>query len=66
MVSKITQLDLFAQEKELQIELEKKEFEKVVTKSIRALFARFNEIEFAVLAMHKRLDNMGEAMIKNG
>lgn len=62
MANKIYQLDLFAKEKELAMQLEHEEFKKMVTKSFRGLFARYNEIEFAMLEMHKRIDNLSECI----
>lgn len=52
MSTKVVQLDLFRQHDD--------EFKKRAEKSIRGLFARYNDLEFLVLEMHKRLDKMSE------
>ena len=62
MAGKVVQFDMFKSEKEQAMQLEMDEFKKMVVKSFRALFARYNEMEFATLEMHKRLDNLSEAI----
>jgi len=54
---KYVQLDLFAQQKELK---------KNVTKSVRGLFARYNDLEMAFLDMHKQIDRLNEATFRHG
>jgi hypothetical protein len=62
MAGKIVQFDMFKTEKEQAMQLEMEEFKKMVVKSFRGLFARYNEIEFAMLEMHKRIDNLSESI----
>jgi hypothetical protein len=66
MAGKIVQLDLYTSEQEKKRVMDNEEFKKMVVKSIRGLFARYNEVEFAVLEMHKRIDQLTEAMINHG
>ncbi len=60
MASKAVQLDFFINEDIVTKRLEEEQFKKIVTKSIRGLFARHNETEFVVLEMHKRIDQLTE------
>ncbi len=64
MSGRIVQFDLFANEKILQQNMEEQQFKKNITKSIRGLFARYNEMEIAILDMHKRLDRVSEETFK--
>ena len=63
---KYVQLDLFAQQKELQNKIADDEFKKNVTKSVRGLFARYNDLEMAFLDMHKQIDRLNEATFRHG
>ena len=65
MSLKTVQLDLFVKEKELQEVLQQEQFKKNVSKSIRGLFARYNEIEYIVLDMHRKIDRLSEEKFKN-
>jgi hypothetical protein len=56
MSGKLVQLDLFRNEKAIADE----EFKKMTAKSLRGLFARYNEIEYIILEMHKRVEKLCE------
>lgn len=56
MSSKVIQLDMFLNEEAVRKSQADEDFKKIVTKSIRGLFARHNEMEFAFLELHKRID----------
>lgn len=62
---KTVQLDIFLKEKELQEALQQEQFKKNVSKSIRGLFARYNEIEYIILEMHRKIDRLSEETFKN-
>lgn len=65
MTATAVQLDLFVNEEIQREKLEQAEFKKNVTKSIRGLFARYNEIEYAILEMHKKIERLNESVYIN-
>ena len=65
MSGKIIQLDMFVAEKTQLIALEQDELKKIVTKSIRGLFARYNELEYTMLEMQNRLDRISQVAFKD-
>lgn len=62
MAGKVVQMDFFAKEKlEYQL-LEFEDFKKLTEKSIRGLYARYNEIERIVLEMNANMSNLKDVM----
>lgn len=57
MSQKIYQIDMFRSEEK---ELKEEEFKKRVDKSLRGLFARYNEMEYVILELHKKLERLEE------
>jgi hypothetical protein len=63
MSAKPIQLDLFINEKVQLQALEHEEFKKKTTNSIRGLFARYNEVEYILLELSKKLDRLVEEKV---
>lgn len=64
MATEVIQLDLFINEREQLAKLEEDQFKKNVAKSIRGLFARYNEVELLVIDLHRRMDRMTDIALK--
>lgn len=62
---KFIQLDLFAQQKELQNKTADDDFKKNVTRSVRGLFARYNELEFTILDLHKKIERLNDVTFRS-
>lgn len=66
MSGKVIQLDMFMTEVAQQKQLENEELKKVLSKSIRGLFARYNELEYVILEMHKKIERLESQAYANG
>lgn len=62
MSQKIYQIDMFRND---EIQLKEEEFKKRTDKSLRGLFARYNEMEYVILEMHKKLEKLEESAYKS-
>lgn len=62
MSGKLIQLDLFINQEMTQKNLEDEQFKKMTKKSFRGLFARYNEMEYVILEMNKRIDKLCDDM----
>ncbi len=60
--AQVVQLDMFINEQRTREEIEYKEFKKYTERSIRGLFARYNDLEGAVLALHDCVGKLMECM----
>lgn len=58
--SKVTQLDLFINEDRERERIAQDEFKKMVTRSIKGLYARYNELEAAFLALQDTIEKILE------
>ena len=63
-MSNIVQLDLFINEERQREMLESEDHKKMVTRSLKGLFARYNEMEFVLLQMNKKLDRLNDTVFK--
>jgi len=66
MAGKVIQLDIFRNAEMERQNVEQEEFKKNTVKSIRGLFARYNEMEFMFLEVHKNMQRLNEEVFKNG
>ena len=60
MSQKVVQLDMFINNQLMAQNLKQAEFEKMCVRSLRSLFARYNEMEMTVMELHKKLDRLSE------
>lgn len=58
MSGKMVQLDMFVSQSTQQKAIDDEEFKKSTRKSIKGLFARYNEMEYILLEMNKTLDKL--------
>lgn len=63
-MANIVQLDLFINEAAQRELLEERQYKKMMEKSVRGLYARYNELEFTILEMHKRIERLNEHCFK--
>jgi hypothetical protein len=64
VTEKVVQFDLFRNEDVIRASLQEEEFKKNVTKSIRGLFARYNELEDMMLKTLNNIDKLNEIVFK--
>lgn len=65
MSGKVIQLDLFREEEQQRQVIAHEDFKKSTTKCIKGLFARYNDLEFLVLEMHRKLEKIQEDVYRN-
>lgn len=64
VTEKVVQFDLFRNEEVMRQNIQEEEFKKNVTKSIRGLFARYNELEEMMLKTLNNIDKLNEIVFK--
>ena len=60
----IAQLDLFINEQRQREVEENEQHKETVKRSLKGLFARYNEMEFVLLHMNKKLDRLNDEVFK--
>jgi hypothetical protein len=57
------QLDFFLHEERAQEKIEHEEFKKMVTKSLKGLYARYNELEFQLINLSDEFEDFKKSML---